>query len=515
MTLSRREFLKLSGLIATSAGLAACTSLDHVLAPLAHAPWPGLKPADFLALNRLTFGPRAEERQRLLEIGLADWIEEQLAPDSIEDRGCALRLRNLPTLEMSASDLADVGDRILDNVDRSRVPAELRQATLLRQVYSRWQLYEVMVEFWNDHFNITTAKGDCFFLKTVDDREVIRKHALGSFRELLWASAHSPAMLVYLDNQANRKEAPNENYARELMELHTLGVDGGYAQEDVMELARCLTGWSVKGHFWRGDFTFDQDAHDAGSKSVLGLEVSEQGQAEAERVLDLLAAHPSTARFIATKLARRFLSDSPAEEIVARAAAAFTQSKGDIRSVLRVILLDGLIDPKGLGGGTPHNSLGRERPLGSQVQPKYKRPVNFIASALRMLDAETDGGEGVQDYLLRMGQTYFGWPTPDGYPDRSEPWQGNLMPRWQFAFGLVRDEIAGTRLDLEQLARISGAASLEESIDRFAALLLGVSLEPSARDGLLAAVRSAGASENEAAAVMVGGLLASPAFQWR
>lgn len=515
MTLSRRDFLKLSGLIASSAALASCAPANRLLAPLANLPWPNLDPGSFLALNRLTYGPRPEERLRLLEIGLANWIEEQLSPESIEDRACAFRLRNLPTLEMSASDLADVSDRILDNVDRSRVPAELRQATLLRQVYSRRQLSEVMAEFWNDHFNMTTAKGDCYFLKTVDDREVIRRHALGSFRDLLWASAHSPAMLVYLDNQANRKGAPNENYARELMELHTLGVNGGYSQQDVMELARCLTGWTVKEHFWRGEFEFDPDAHDTGDKSVLGLEIGNQGQAEAERVIDLLAAHPSTARFIAMKLARRFLSDSPPEEIVARAAAAFLNTKGDIRAVLRVILLDGLTDPKGLGGGTPHNSLGRQGPLGSQVQPKYKRPVNFVASALRLLNAETDGGEALQDYLLRMGQTSFAWPTPDGYPDRGEPWQGNLMPRWQFAFGLVRNEIAGTKIDLQALEAVSGAATLEESIDRIAELLLGAQLEPVLRDDLLVAVRSAGADEEETLQVMAGGLLASPAFQWR
>ena len=182
MTLSRRDFLKLSSLIASSAALASCAPVDRVLAPLADLPWPALDPGDFLALNRLTFGPRPEERQRLLEIGLAGWIEEQLAPDSLEDRLCDFRLRNLPTLSMSASDLADVSDRIFENVDRARVPAELRQATLLRQVFSRRQLHEVMVEFWSDHFNIATAKGDCFFLKTIDDREVIRRHALGSFR---------------------------------------------------------------------------------------------------------------------------------------------------------------------------------------------------------------------------------------------------------------------------------------------------------------------------------------------
>src|SRR5713226_2269017 len=185
MTLSRRDFLKLSGLIAASATLASCAPINGVLAPLASDSWTPLKAADFLALNRMTFGPRPEQRARLAEIGLANWIEEQLAPESIEDNGRALRLRNLSTLAMSASDLADVSDQIFDNVDKQTVPRELRQGTLLRQVYSQRQLYEVLVEFWSDHFNITTQKGDCYFLKTVDDREVIRKYALGSFRDLV------------------------------------------------------------------------------------------------------------------------------------------------------------------------------------------------------------------------------------------------------------------------------------------------------------------------------------------
>ena len=294
------------------------------------------------------------------------------------------------------------------------------------------------------------------------------------------------------------------------MELHTLGVDGGYSQRDVMELARCLTGWTVKEHFWRGQFTFDQDAHDRGSKTVLGLEIGNEGQAEAEAVLELLAAHPSTARFISAKLARRFLSDAPPEDIVARAAAVFMETKGDIRAVLRVILLT---DLGGLVAGD--DALGQYRPLGSRLQPKYKRPVNFIVSALRMLNAETDGADPLQDYLLRMGQAYFGWPMPDGYPDRGEPWQGSLMPRWQFAFGLVRNEIAGTQVDLQELAAVSGAAALADSADQLASLLLGAPLDPGVRDGLLADIRSAGAADDEAAQLMAGGLLASPAFQWR
>jgi uncharacterized protein (DUF1800 family) len=277
------------------------------------------------------------------------------------------------------------------------------------------------------------------------------------------------------------------------MELHTLSVDGGYSQQDVMELARCLTGWGVKEHFWRGEFKFFEKQHDTGVKHVLGLEIQNAGQAEAERVLDLLAEHPSTARFIAVKLARRFLADLPPAEVVDKAAAAFTRSQGDIRAVLRVILLDGL----------------------ALAEPKYKRPVNFVVSSLRLLNADTDGGNAVQEYLMQMGQTYFGWPTPDGYPDRALPWQGNLMPRWQFAFALLRNEIGGTNVQLWKLIEASGAKSLPETVDALAGLLLGAPLPESERDTLLADLHSAGASEEESTQIIAAGILSSPAFQWR
>jgi uncharacterized protein (DUF1800 family) len=363
---------------------------------------------------------------------------------------------------------------------------------LIRQLYSKRQLYEVMVEFWSDHFNIYIEKGNGFFLKTVDDREVIRKHALGSFRDLVWASAHSPAMMIYLDNQANEKSHPNENYARELMELHTLGVDGGYSQEDVMELARCLTGWNVKDHFWLGDFVFKEELHDTGVKHVLGLSIQPSGMQEAEQVIEMLAVHPSTAKFICTKLARRFIADEPPQQLIEKAAQIFLDTKGDIKSVLRVILLEGL-------------------PF---AQPKYKRPANFMLSALRMLNVETDG-VAPQEHLLRMGQSYFSWPTPDGYPDHSEAWQGNLMPRWQFAFELIRNEIDNTKHDLRSLLDVSSTGNLQEDVDSLAALLLGAPLERAARDGLIHSVRSAGASEEETLQIVAAGLIASPAFQWR
>ena len=493
MTLTRRDCLKLGALVTASAALASCAPAYRRLAgDLPVVPWATLNPQDFLALNRLTFGARVEERARFAKIGLQAYIEEQLAFDSINDFSCELLLNPFKTLKMAANELEGISNQLFENYDREKVPNELRQATLLRQLYSKRQLYEVMVEFWSDHFNIFTEKGNCFYLKTVDDREVIRKNAFGSFRDLVWASAHSPAMMVYLDNQANEKSHPNENYARELMELHTLGVNGGYNQQDVMELARCLTGWTVKAHFWLGDFVFQEDLHDTGMKNVLGFAIQPSGLNEAEQVIEMLVAHPSTARFIATKLTRRFIADEPPQPIVEKAAQAFLKTKGDIKSVLRVILLDGL-------------------PL---AQPKYKRPVNFVLSALRMLNVETDGA-AIQDHLLRMGQSYFNWPTPDGYPDYSEAWQGNLMPRWQFAFELIRDEIKGTKLGLDGLIDVSGADGLPAEVDAVSSLLLGAPLASSARDTLIDSVLSAGATDEEALQIITGGLLASPPFQWR
>ena len=491
--LSRRDFLKLASLVTASAALSSCAPVYRKLAgELPTVPWTPLDARHFLILNRLTFGPGVEERARFIEIGLHAWVEEQLAFESIDDFDCNLRLQPFKSLNMDANELEAISNGLFDDYDREMVPNELRQATLIRQIYSRRQLYELMVEFWSDHFNIYVEKGNCFYLKTVDDREVIRKHALGSFRDLVWASAHSPAMLIYLDNQANEKTAPNENYARELMELHTLGVDGGYTQQDVMELARCLTGWKVKEHFWLGDFVFDEGVHDNGVKHVLGLTITPSGIKEAEQVIEHLVTHPSTARFIVTKLTRRFIADEPPQEIIENAAQTFLQTNGDIKSVLRVILLDGLPFAK----------------------PKYKRPANFMLSTLRMLNAETDGA-GVQEYLLHMGQTYFNWPTPDGYPDHSEAWQGNLMPRWQFAFEFIRNEITGTRHNLRALMDVASSDSLQDDVDAVAALLLGVPISSVARDALIDSVLSAGATEEETLQIVTAGLLASPAFQWR
>ncbi|MBI5822625.1 MAG: DUF1800 family protein [Chloroflexi bacterium] len=491
--LSRRDFLKLASLVTASAALSSCAPVYRRLAgDLPIVPWTALSTNDFLALNRITFGARVEERARFAEIGLQAYIEEQLDFESINDLACDLQLSTFKTLNMEANKLEGISNELFDGYDREKAPNELRQATFLRQLYSKRQLYEVMVEFWSDHFNIFMDKEKEFFLKTVDDREVIRKHALGNFRDLVWASAHSPAMMVYLDNQANEKSHPNENYARELMELHTLGVDSGYTQKDVMELARCLTGWNVKEHFWLGDFVFKEDIHDTGEKNVLGLSIQPSGIKEAEQVIEMLVAHPSTAKFICTKLARRFIADDPPQELIEIAAQTFLNTNGDIKSVLRVILFDGLAFAK----------------------PKYKRPVNFLLSTLRMLNAETDG-IALHEYLVRMGQLYFNWPTPDGYPDYNEAWQGNLMPRWQFSFALIRDELKNTKHNLQSLLDVSSTGILQDDVDSITSLLLGNPLERLARNGIIDSVRTAGATDEETLQIIATSIIASPAFQWR
>jgi hypothetical protein len=493
MTLSRRDFLKLGALVTASTALASCAPVYRkITGDLPVTAWASLNPLDFMMLNRITFGARVEERNRLAEIGLKNYIEEQLDFESIDDFYCDLQLSTFKTLDKDANELEGISNQLFDGYDRETVPNELRQATLIRQLYSKRQLYEVMVDFWSDHFNIFIEKGECFYLKTADDREVIRKHTLGSFHDLVFASAHSPAMLTYLDNQVNEKSHPNENYARELMELHTLGVDGGYTQQDVMELARCLTGWSVKKHFWLGEFVFREEQHDSGIKNVMGLTIQPSGMKEAEDVIAMLTSHPNTAKFIATKLCRRFLADNPPIEIVEKVAQTFLQTNGDIKSVLRVVLLDGL----------------------AYMQPKYKRPSNFVLSASRMLNVETDG-VAINKHLFRMGQGYFNHPTPDGYSDFSQTWQGNLMPRWQFAFDLIRNEIKDTKHNFKNLLDVASTGILQDDIDSISSLLLGSSIDRLICDGLIDSVTSAGANADEALQIIAASLIASPAFQWR
>lgn len=494
MAFDRRAFLRLAGLSAAAVAAAGCAPLSHPFgSPTIPAGSENVLPdADWRSLARMCYGPGQVEQMRVAQIGVGGWLEEQLGSAAPEP-GLRWRLRNLDLIDRQADEL--------DHYKKEQAITGLRQASLLRQVYSERQLYEMMVEFWTDHFNISMEKGDGWRLKVVDDREVIREHALGNFRELLGASTRSPAMLVYLDNQANIQRAPNENYARELLELHTLGVNGGYSQADVMDLARCLTGWSVKEHFWRGEFTFKEGDHDPGAKTVLGMRLESSSEREVERVLDRLALHPATAQHLAEKMVRRFICDDPPSsrpELVARAAENFLQSGGEVSVMLRTILFDGLV---GETGGLPQ---------------KFKRPVDFIVSALRVLGADTDGGEPLQQYLLRMGHPTFTWPTPDGPPDVVETWSTNLAPRWHFALAMGQGDLTGTSFELEKLAGGTLDRHPSQVIEAISLRLLGLKLAGEARDRIEAAFRVSDLSgERNKLNALVAGLIASPHFQYR
>lgn len=437
-------------------------------------------------LNRFTFGARPGDHARVSAMGVGAWLDEQLAPEAIDDGLCERAVSRF-----SEAWWEPLGEAYEE--DDEALPPVLRRVALLRAIYSDRQLYEVMCGFWSDHFNIDPGKGDCRYTKIHDDQQVVRAHALGNFREMLKASALSPAMLWYLDGRANARrspeEQPNENYARELMELHTLGVQGGYTQDDVMEVARCLTGWTIlaksddgfAGELLspfkdRGRVVFRPEAHDDGSKQVLGTEIpAGLGEGDLERVIDIVAAHPSTARFIAEKLCVRFIADQPPAEAVELVAAAFGDSGGDIKTTLRALI------------GTQ-----AFRESGGQ---KFKRPIHFIVSALRATNAESDAGDAIISYLESMGQVPFRYPTPDGYPAEAEHWQASLLYRWKFALALANNRIEGTRIARDELAAAFGGD------DPLMASLLNRRADADEREGFL--------KSGDGLALM----LASPAFQ--
>lgn len=519
MKLSRRQFLVASAGAMVVAG-SGCRRNDELLAdarrwwgkptaPPLNGPLtaPAAVEIDEIShlINRLTFGARPGSYARVATMGTQAFIEEQLAPERIRDWQCERLMRHefdsladpaggLFPRKADASDplqqifpaMKDKGARVSHLYEyKDKVLLEqLTRSTLLRAVLSERQLFEVMVQFWSDHFNIDPSKAETRWLKAADDRDVIRAHALGNFRDLLRASAVSPAMLWYLDGRVNRKskpdEKPNENYARELLELHTLGVYGGYTQQDVMEVARCLTGWTVRDRkkFFKGRVEFKAGQHDDGAKVVLGTEIpAGLGPRDLDRVLDILMQHPSTASHVAWKLCRRFIRDEPPEAAVKATASAFTASRGDIPATLRTLFAtEGFREPAARAA-------------------KFKRPIHFVVSALRATNAETDGAKPLVDYLQRLGQVPFRYTTPDGYPETASHWQNTLLWRWNFATALADNRIKGTRIDLGGLRQRLGGD------DALMATLLGRQPSPVEREAY---------QKSEAGLAL---LVASPAFQ--
>jgi len=428
-------------------------------------------------LGRVGFGPRPGELSEVAAIGPGTWVHQQLAPDASDDPALMLQLAQFEALSEDAAELRDDPDW--------NVTQQLSAAAILRATYSRWPLRERMVDLWTNHFNIYADKARGAFRKPTDDLKVIRTHALGTFPEMLAASAKSPAMLTYLDNQLNDRRHPNENYARELMELHTLGVHGGYTQRDVMNVARCFTGWTVENRFLRprGTFRFDADQHDDGEKLVLGHVItSGGGVSDGEEVLAILGAHPSTARFIASKLTRTFLGKTEGPW-VDRLANIYLQTKGDIPSMLEPLLTsDDLVNG----------------------EPIPKRPFDFLVSALRVTGAATDG-IGVQAYLDRMGQPLFSWPMPDGYPDRAAAWTGSMLGRWNFAHDLTHGAAPGAGVNASELLASTHADPAR------AAVIVVLSRPTGSDDPVLDTLRSSKGDANGLLALA----LSSPEFQYR
>ncbi len=446
---SRRRFLGATGALAAASALGGCAD-DRALRALwlgdgssAFEP-PGGTSIDPVshALARLTYGARPGDYARARAMHASPdgaaraFVEAQLtAPrhDDSADRA----VRRLEPLAEPAGELFEYQPTLLRE--------QLVSATLLRAVYGDRQLQEVMTNLWADHFNVDISKGDCRWLTPAFVRDVLRPNALGSFPQLLRAVVLSPAMLWYLDGRVNRRrspdEHPNENYARELLELHTLGVHAGYTQDDVMNAARALTGWTVRARhestFGIGRVEFDRDAHDDAEKVVLGERIPAGGGArDVDILLNIVTAHPACARFVATRLCRHFIADDPPVAAVDAVARTFAATGGEIVPSLRTLF------------GTQEFGVARGA--------RFKRPFHFVVSALRATGAETDGGRATIAWLERLGELPFQFPTPDGYPDEAGPWLGTLLWRWQFAAALAEGRIEGVRVDAATLSRRAG-----------------------------------------------------------
>ena len=565
------------------------------------------------ALNRLGFGARPGDVERVKAMGLDKYIDLQLHPEKIDDTATEAKLQNLETLRMNTADLyekypqpgqllrqlqrrndlpADLaaardnrvkgGANAAPNANQQNQPkpgesmsaempanqnppantvannaanpmnnaeyrravfeylkennlrppqfltGELQMSRILRAVYSERQLQEVMVDFWTNHFNVFANKGADRWLLISYDRDTIRPHTMGKFYDLLLADAQSPAMLFYLDNfqsvspnapqpqqrpfaanprlmsnpdksgqqqqpQQQQRRGINENYARELMELHTLGVDGGYTQKDVQEVARCFTGWTIfaprggaaaaaqiagggggrRAEMLRenaGKFYFNARVHDDGEKTVLGHKIPAGGGVkDGLMVLDILAHHPATAKFIATKLVRHFVSDNPPPALIDRVAQTYLKTDGDIREMLKTIFFS-----------PEFNSTDAYR-------AKIKRPFELAISAVRTLGADTNGGPGFHQWIARMGQPLYGFQTPNGYSDVAEDWvnTGALLERMNFALALVSNRIPGTRVNLAQFVRDDKSMTKEKLLDRFVTLFVGGDISAKTRQALL------------------------------
>jgi uncharacterized protein (DUF1800 family) len=504
------------------------------------------------AMNRLAYGPRPGDVERIRQMGLEKWVEQQLHPEAIDDQELNQRLERYPTLTMSSRQLLEEFPRpqqaakqqgitkeqaqeqlkskqetaesqIIvtgnDNLDRAqqqlaklqgpnRIIAELSMAKVDRAIYSERQLAAVMEDFWFNHFNVFANKGDDKWLLTSYERDTIRPRTMGKFQDLLIATAKSPAMLFFLDNYLSadpaavaRLEAErnfrraryqgafaggsmptpgtfpgpatgpggpptqiaakkperglNENYGREVMELHTVGVDGGYTQQDVIQMAECLTGWTI--HEPRRDpqFFFDEKIHAEGKKIVMGRTFNYGGEKDGEEALKMLASRPATAKFISTELARHFVSDNPPPALLERMTKSFESSNGDIRAVLKTMIYSPEFWSK------------------DAYRAKVKTPFELVASTARALNAEVTITLPLAQWVGRMGEPLYLCQPPTGYSDKSETWvnTGALLSRLNFSLAFAGDKMGGATVDLKSMlgdeASKDPNAALARSVQEF------------------------------------------------
>jgi uncharacterized protein (DUF1800 family) len=572
-------------------------------------------------LDRVTFGPRPGDVERVLKTGWERFLNEQLHPERIPDQLVEQKLQPIESIHLTSEQLAQgylpppqvvarlrerfqpqqkegdqpgAGNQPTPQANAAQFreyrqalkemgfkpPAqavmELQQAKILRAVYSERQLQEVLTDFWFNHFNVYAQKGADKVLTTAYERDTIRPNVFGKFEDLLAATAKSPAMLFYLDNWMSaapntsamdaikgarknnkrgfdqgdnnqgsgqgfgnrrqmrraqrfgglindrrgagdeqqmtqmpqdveklrkRKLGLNENYAREIMELHTLGVDGGYAQKDLQEVARAFTGWTIRQPRQGGGFYFNPAMHDDGEKTVLGTKIpAGGGMRDGETVIRLLARHPSTAKFIAAKLARKFVSDAPPQSLVDRTAQVFLKTNGDLREVYRAIF------------------TSPEFWSAESYRAKIKTPFEMTVSAVRALGAETNGGPQFHRWIAQMGEGLFLAQPPTGYADRAENWvnAGALLERMNFALALSGNRIPGTRVDLGAGAPDLKSMTASEVADRLVGRLLHGNVSPQTKATLekkLADPQIARADGSADAAKIAGLILGSPEFQ--
>jgi uncharacterized protein (DUF1800 family) len=484
-------------------------------------------------LNRAAWGPRPGDVERLLAMGIDAWLTSQLAPEGLADGAAEAFVRQYAVLRQSTAELGRmlaeqqqararrqmVGDsQPPPPPDRAsglaRANLELQQAAVARAILSERQLYEVLVDVWTNHFNVFMAKGLDRVLMADYIRSAIRPNALGRFEDLLVATARHPAMLFYLDNAQSvapgaapprrargrdRREPAqmprglNENYARELLELHTLGVDGGYSQADVVAVARILTGWSIRRRGGGATFAYMDWAHDRGAKTVMDREFpAGRGEDEGRALLRWLANHPQTMRHVSARLCARFVADDPPDGCVDAAVHAWRDSRGDLRAVVGAILR------------SPEFWAPEHRAA------KLKTPLEFLVSAARALDARPDTTLALAVALRRLDQPLYLYSAPTGYPERMESWVSSdaLFERFNMALAIASGRAPGLVVNLEAVVPATSVAALPGAIER---VMLHGRAGPATRETLER--EAAGLPPADARRLLVGLALGSPEFQ--